>query len=101
MKILVRLLMGTAMVAAGLAGSATAAQAVPTNCSLQAGVPSNGASASCRAGTGLVRVVIGCSGPASDPVLRYFAGPWVGIGAVSEAVCRPSARFTSATLQLG
>ena len=100
MKVLARLLLGTALVAAGLAGSATAAQAVPGNCTTQiTGNPATGAWVSCASGTGGVSVVIDC-GPAVGPVTMRIFGPWVGVGKVSAAICPAGTRLKANTYQL-
>ncbi|MGN9909957.1 hypothetical protein ACTMTJ_20625 [Phytohabitans sp. LJ34] len=102
MKVFARLLLGTALVAAGLTGGATAAQAAPGNCTMQTfGEPPRGARVSCASGTGFVRIVIDCvSGPAIDPVRTTIFGPWVGVGGVSSAVCPPGALLERSRFQL-
>jgi hypothetical protein len=88
MKTLVRLLLGTTVVAAGLVGGATAAQAAPTGCTLQTGVPADGARARCTSGTGEVRVGISCLVlKPGDPFEVTHHGPWVGVGAYSAQSC--------------
>jgi hypothetical protein len=84
-----RLLLGTAVVAVGLVSGATAAQAAPTGCRLETGVPSEGASVRCTSGTGQVRVVIECivGKPGADPIITQRNGAWVGVGATSSAAC--------------
>ena len=88
MKTLVRLLLGTAVVAAGLVAGATAVQAAPTGCALQTGVPADGARARCASGTGQVRVGISCLVlKPGDPFEVTHYGPWVGVGAYSSKAC--------------
>jgi hypothetical protein len=85
-----RLLVGAAVVAAGVLGSATAAQAVPTGCSFLSGQPADTAAVRCTSGTGEVRVVIECTifPPGRDPISTTRFGPWVGVGSTSSADCR-------------
>lgn len=88
MKALVRLLLSSTVVAAGLVGGATAAQAAPTGCAVETGVPADGARARCTAGTGQVRVGISCLvRKPGNPFEVIHYGPWVGVGAYSSQSC--------------
>ncbi|MCA2219285.1 hypothetical protein [Jidongwangia harbinensis] len=90
MKSLVRaVLVGTGIVVAGLLGSANAAQAVPSGCNLQVGVPADGAQVRCSSGTGEVRVRIQCilTKPGGDPIINDRNGAWVGVGSTSSVNC--------------
>jgi hypothetical protein len=89
MKALVpRLLLGTALVAAGVLGGASAAQAAPTGCALEIGTPNDGARVKCTSGTGEVRVGIECLVmKPGDPFTVVHHGAWVGVGAYSSAAC--------------
>ncbi|MGN9911249.1 hypothetical protein ACTMTJ_27200 [Phytohabitans sp. LJ34] len=85
-----RLLLGSAVVAAGVLGTASAAHAVPTGCSFLTGQPADTAAVQCTSGTGEVRVVVECTifPPGRDPISTLHLGRWVGVGAISRAECR-------------
>jgi hypothetical protein len=84
-----RLLLGTAIVSAGVLGGATAAHAEPTSCDLETGVPRGGANVWCSGGDGEARVGIQCAlfKPGSDPIITARHGPWVTVQATSSAAC--------------
>jgi hypothetical protein len=99
MKSLARsILVSTGMVAIGLLGSATAAQAAPTGCTLETGVPSDGARVRCTSGSGEVRVMVECLliKPGGDPITTTRPGPWVGVGATSSTTCSGGPRLSDA-----
>jgi hypothetical protein len=97
MKGLVRLLLGTTVVAAGLVGGASAVQAAPTGCNLEIGVPSDGARVKCTSGTGEVRVGITCLVmKPGDPFEVNHYGGWVGVGAFSSQACGGGPRLVDA-----
>jgi hypothetical protein len=76
------------MVAIGLLGSANAAQAAPSGCTLEVGAPADGARVRCSSGTGEVRVMLQCIVlKPGDPIINDRPGPWVGVGATSSTTC--------------
>jgi hypothetical protein len=88
MKALARLLLGATVIAAGVVAFPTAAQAAPTGCTLQTGVPADGARVRCTSGTGEVRVGITCLVlKPGDPFEVNHFGAWVGVGAYSSRAC--------------
>jgi hypothetical protein len=98
----VRLVLGTAIVVIGLVGGGAAAQATPTGCTLQTGVPSDGAQVRCTSGTGEVRVVIECivTPAGRDPIITQRSGAWVGVGATSSAACTGGPRLYEAWFEV-
>jgi hypothetical protein len=88
MKALVRLLLSTIVVTTGLVGGATAVQAAPSGCTLETGVPADGARVRCTSGTGEARVGISCLvRKPGDPFEVIHYGAWVGVGAYSSQTC--------------
>lgn len=71
-----------ALIAAGIVGAATGAQAAPTGCSITRSYA--GASTTCTAGTGEQRATAqACSAIWGCTVSQNFYGPWVGVGGTS------------------
>lgn len=101
-KSVLRLLVGTAVVATGVLGGATAAHAVPTGCQVKTGLPGDKAEAWCTSGTGSVRVAIECTifPPGRDPISTYKYGKWVAVGAKSSQVCTGGPIVTDAWYEL-
>lgn len=90
-----RLLLSGAIVATGLVGTATAAQAAPTGCVLTPDSRTDGASVQCSSGTGQVRVVVECTVfRPGDPISTLRFGPWVNVGQRSSQNCPGGPRLT-------
>jgi hypothetical protein len=78
-----RTLLVTALAALTVTGTASAAEAEPTGCTLRP--VTRGAQVSCTGGTGFVRAGVECIVKNEFDNISY--GPWVGVGEVSKAVC--------------
>jgi hypothetical protein len=91
--------MGAALVAALVAGGATPAQAVPSNCTLTS-IPKGG-KVKCTTGTGEVRVYVTCIIlKPGDPIENTIYGPWVGVGATSQKTCGGGSQATDIGYQV-
>jgi hypothetical protein len=78
-----RTLLVAAIAALTVTGTASAAQAEPTNCTLRG--LGNGFQVSCTGGTGLVRVALECIAKNEFDSINY--GPWVAVGGISAVRC--------------
>jgi len=87
-KPITHILLVAALAAVSVTGTASAARAEPTNCTVTP--VTNGARASCTGGTGLVRAGVDCIAKGSFDTTRY--GPWVAVGDISTAMCLGGSR---------
>lgn len=101
-KSVLRLLLGTTVVATGVLGGAIAAHADPTGCQLKTGLPGDKAEAWCTSGVGSVRVGIECTifPPGRDPISTTRYGKWVVVGAKSSQACTGGPILTDAWYEL-
>jgi hypothetical protein len=84
-------LLVTALAALAVIGTASAAQAEPTHCTVR--LVGHGAEVSCTDGTGLVRIVVECI--AKNEFENTSYGPWVAVGDVSRATCGGATRVNT------
>jgi hypothetical protein len=82
-KPITRTVLVAALAALAVTGTATAARADPTGCTVTS--VTNGARASCTGGTGLVRAGVDCIAKNEFDTTHY--GQWVAVGGASTAIC--------------
>ncbi|GIH27145.1 hypothetical protein Aph01nite_54550 [Acrocarpospora phusangensis] len=79
----------TMLTAALVAGTASSAQAVPTNCSTQLNTQQRWATSFCSGGTGEHRIRVLQRHFLPEVGLIPIEGPWVSVGSVSYATISP------------